>query len=142
MLTNISNYFQKTSADVTDLSSFHKIIILYLKTTFKKISHTHTKIRGYEKLDEQNFLYDLDQQMIKRKFYKEKSMWERFSNTFIAIVNEHAPLKEKVVKGNNATFMTKELRKTIMNRSRLKRKYQVGSSRESFKNLKKKKTEK
>ena len=80
--------------------------------------------------------------MIKRKFYKEESMWERFSNTFIAIVNEHAPLKEKVVKGNNATFMTKELRKAIMNRSRLKRKYQVGSSRENFKNLKKKKTEK
>ena len=35
-------------------------------------------------------------------------------------------------------FMTKELRKTIMNRSRLKKKYQDWPSRENLKNWKKK----
>ena len=61
--------------------------------------------------------------MIKGKFYKEKNMYERFPDTFKAIINKHASLKEKIVSGNNAPFMTKKLRKAIMNRSRLKKKY-------------------
>ena len=43
------------------------------------------------------------------------------------------------MRGNNAPFMTKELRKEIMNRSRLKKKYQDWPSRENFKNWKKQK---
>ena len=139
MLNNRPNCFQKTSTVVTRLSDFHKMIISCLKTSFKKIPPKKIIFRDYKKFDEQNFLYDLDQQMIKGKFYKEKTMYESFSNTFIAIVNKHAPLKEKVVRGNNAPFMTKELRKAIMNRSRLKKKYQDWPSRENFKNWKKQK---
>ena len=37
-------------------------------------------------------------------------MCESFSDTFEAIVNKHAPLKEKVAQGNNVPFMTKELK--------------------------------
>ena len=59
--------------------------------------------------------------MIKGKLYKEKNMYKSFSDTFKAIVNKHAPLKEKIVRGKNAPFMTKELRKAITNRSRLKK---------------------
>ena len=58
--------------------------------------------------------------MIKGKFYKEKNMDESFSDTFKAIVNRHTPPKEKIVRGNNAPFMTKELRKTMMRSSRPK----------------------
>ena len=50
------------------------MIISCLKTTFKKIPPKKILFRAYEKFDEQNFLYDLDQQMIKGKFYKEKNM--------------------------------------------------------------------
>ena len=59
--------------------------------------------------------------MIKGKLYKEKNMYKSFSDTFKAIVNKHAPLKKKIVRGKNAPFMTKELRKAITNRSRLKK---------------------
>ena len=76
--------------------------------------------------------------MIKGKFYKEKNMYRNFSDTFKAIINKHATLKEKIVRGNNAPFMTKELRKAIMNRSRLKKKHQDWPSRENFKNWRKK----
>ena len=139
MLTNKPHCFQKTSTVVTGLSDFHKMIISCLKTTFKKIPPKKIIFRDYKKFDEQNFLHDLDQQMIKGKFYKEKNMYEIFSDTFKAVVNKHAPLKEKIVRGNNAPFMTKELRKAIMNRSRLKKKYQDWPSRENFKNWKKQK---
>ena len=77
--------------------------------------------------------------MIKGKFYKEKNMYESFSDNFKAIVNKHAPLKERIVRGTNASFMTKELRKAVMNRSRLKKKYQDLPFRENLKNWKKQK---
>ena len=56
-------------------------------------------------------------------------MYESLSDTFKPIVNKHAPLKEKIVRGNNSPFTTKELRKPIMNRSRLTKKYQDWPSR-------------
>ena len=38
------------------------------------------------------------------------------------VLNKHAPIKEKIVRGNEAPFMTKELSKTIK-RSKLKNRY-------------------
>ena len=72
MLNNRPNCFQKTSTVVTRLSDFHKMIISCLKTSFKKIPARKTIFRDHKKFDEQNFLYDLDQQMIKGKFIKRK----------------------------------------------------------------------
>ena len=139
MLTNRPNCFQKTSTVVTDLRDFHKMIISCLKTTFKKIRPKKIIFRDYKKFDEHIFLYDIDQQMIKGKFYKEKNMYESFSGTFKAIVNKHAPLKEKIVRGNSVPFMTKELRKAMMKRSKLEKKYQDWRSRENIKKWKKQK---
>ena len=96
MLTKIPNLFQKTSTVVTGLSDFRKVIISCLKTTFNKVPTKKIIFRDDKKFDAQNFLYDLDQQMIKGKPYKKKNMCESFSDTFKAIVNKHAPLKEKV----------------------------------------------
>ena len=44
----------------------------------------------------------------------------------------HAPLKLKKLRGNQARFMIKELRKTVMDRSRLKNKYLKWPSRENL----------
>ena len=119
MLTNRPDCFQKTSTVVTGLSDFYKMIIYCLKTTFKKVRPKNIIFMDCKKFDEQNFLYDLDQQMIKGKFYKEKNVYEIFSDAFKAIVNKHASLKKKIITGNNTLFMTKELQQAIMNRSRL-----------------------
>ena len=86
---------------------------------FKKNSPKKIIFGDYKKFDEQNFLYDLDRKMIKGKIYRVENTYESFSDTFKAIV----PQKKKIVGGNNAPFMTKELRKVIMNMSRLKKKY-------------------
>ena len=39
------------------------------------------------------------------------------------MLDKHAPLKKKFVRGNQAPYMTKQLRKTIMRRSELESKY-------------------
>ena len=46
----------------------------------------------------------------------------------------------KKLRGNQANFMTKELRKAIMDQSRLKNKYLKWPSRENFWHIKKQKT--
>ena len=55
MLTNRPHCFQKTSTVVTGLSDFHKMIISYLKTTFKKFPTKNIIFRDYKKFDEHNF---------------------------------------------------------------------------------------
>ena len=39
-----------------------------------------------------------------------------------SVLNKHAPLKSKLIRGNNKPFETKTLRKAIMERSTLKKK--------------------
>ena len=46
--------------------------------------------------------------------------YAEFCDAFKTILDEHAPLKSKVLRGNHAPFITKELSKGIMTRSRLK----------------------
>ena len=59
------------------------------------------------------------------------------SSTFRDVVDRQAPLKQKMVRGNNAPFMTKQLNKAIMDRSRIKNRYLKWLSRENFVELKK-----
>ena len=50
-------------------------------------------------------------------YYKEiftDDPYEKLSEIFVDILNHHAPLKEKQIRGNHAPFMTKELSKAIM----------------------------
>ena len=44
-----------------------------------------------------------------------------FQNIFLTVWNAHAPIKKKVVRGNNVPFMNKAVSKAFMNRARLKR---------------------
>ena len=51
---------------------------------------------------------------------------------FQSTLDNHVPLKQKQVRGNQAPFMTKELRKAIMARSRIKNKNNKWSSTKNF----------
>ena len=45
--------------------------------------------------------------------------YETFESVFLSVLNKHAPLKKTFVRGNQAPYMTKQLRKAIMRRSEL-----------------------
>ena len=49
--------------------------------------------------------------------------YDEFKNVFMDALNNHAPIKEKIIRGNNAPFMNKTLSKAFMIRSRLKNMY-------------------
>ena len=58
-------------------------------------------------------------------------------NTFIDIVNKHAPLKKKFIRGNQAPFMTRNLKKEIYTRSRFRNKFCKSTTKENEKLYKK-----
>ena len=137
MITNKSKCFQKTSTVTTGLSDCHKMIVTSLKAYFKKLPPKKIVYREYKIFEENTFLYELDQNMIKGEFYAQNDPYNGFTNTFTNIANKYAPLKKKIARGNDAPFMTKGLRRAIMNRSRSKHKYLKNPSWENFLILKK-----
>ena len=49
--------------------------------------------------------------------------YNRLTDKFLGIVNKHALLKEKFVRGNNAPFINREFQNEIYVRNRLRNKY-------------------
>ena len=68
--------------------------------------------RNYKKLNEATFLNDAENSdfSLMTDDPNEKCV---FINTFINIVNKHAPLKKKFIRGNQAPFRTRNIRREI-----------------------------
>ena len=136
-LTNKPRSFQKTQNFVTGISDCHKLIITVLRASFKKLPPKVVVYRNYKDFNEKSFLSDLDRKLIRGNIYKNcQNKYSKLTNIFQEVLNHHAPLKQKKIRGNHTPFMTKELSKAIMNKSKAKNKYIKWPSRENFMNLK------
>ena len=71
---------------------------------------------------EEKFLNDLKETNIIINEKDPNQNYQSLTKNFLTIVNKHALLKKKIVRGNQAPFMTKEFQKAIYTRSRLKNK--------------------
>ena len=48
-----------------------------------------------------------------------EATYETFKDMFMSVIDKHAPLKTRLIRGNHAPFVDKELSKAIMHRSKL-----------------------
>ena len=64
--------------------------------------------------------------------------YETFHNVYLNVLNKHAPIKTKVIRGNQVPYITKAYRNTVMKRSELKIKY-LKNSTENFNKFRKQK---
>ena len=79
------------------------------------------------------FIRDLDQELLNGEMYKSNNeMYSTFTKVFRLALDKHVPLKVKKVRGNQGPFMTKELSKAIMNKSKIRNEYQKWPSGENF----------
>ena len=139
-LTNKSRYFHHTTTFETGLSDCHKLILTFFKAYFKKLPPKNIEYRNYKKLNGNNFPYELDQELSKGSIYNEKHhLCHVFTNIFRMVLDKHAPIKKKIVRGNEAPFMTKEISKAILNRSKPKNRCTKWPSRKNFFAFKKQK---
>ena len=115
------------------LSDSLKLVLTFFKAYFKKLSPKNTEYRNYKNFNENNFLHKLDQELSKGSLFKEKHhQYGVFTNIFRIVLDKYAPIKIKIVSGNEAPFMTKELSKAIMNKYKPKNRYTKWSSRKNF----------
>ena len=132
MLTGKPRIFYNTKVVATGLSGCYKLILSCLRTHFKRLPTKKIIYRDYNMLDEAKYLHDLDKEMIKDSINRHEEAFAVFSSVFRNVVDRHVPLKQKMVRGNNAHFMTKQLNKADQQRSRRKNRYLKWSSTENF----------
>ena len=63
-------------------------------------------------------------------------MYNELTMNFIKI-DKHTPIKHKIVRGNNADFMNKELQEAIMKKSRFKNKFNRSKIMENWEEFRK-----
>ena len=137
LLTNRPRSFHKTGIFETGFSDHHKLILSVFRSYFIRIPPKTIEYGNYKNFNETAFIRDLDQELLKGEMYKSNNeMYSTFTKVFRLVLDEHAPLKVKKVRGNQGPVMTKELSKAIMNNSKIRKKYQKWPSRENFLALK------
>ena len=106
-----------------------------ISTFFKACSSkSKTKVifyRSCNKFNESNLLRSLKEANFDCLKNDPNQNYNLLTNKFLGIVNKHAPLKKKFVRGNNAPFMNREFQKEIYVRSRLRNKYWVEPTTEN-----------
>ena len=108
ILTNRPGYFQHSNVFETGISDFHLLIVTQLKMGFQKKLPKIITYRDYKKFDNAKFRDDVN-----------NFAFDKLDVTIFNIFDKHAPIKQKYLRANEAPFMTKELHREIMKRSRL-----------------------
>ena len=97
-------------------SDHHKLISSILKSGGFKEKPKQKIYRSYRQFNSKGFKRDLEL----RLNHLTSSSFNNFKFTFLKELDRHAPLKKKILRHNNNRFMTKEWRKAIMLRSKLR----------------------
>ena len=120
-LTNRPRSFQNTLTIETGISDFHKMVITVMKVFYKKQKPKIIQYRSYKNFDNQVFQRELNSELLKIDL--NNAELSEFTEIFLSILDKHAPKKQKFIQANNSNFVTKNLRKAIMKRSKLHKKY-------------------
>ena len=123
ILTNRPNSFQKTATTETGLSDCHKVVSAVFRSTFIKLPPKTVRYWSYKTYDKQIFLHELDQKLIQGDIYRTDDSYSKLTEIMSEVLEKHAPLKTKTIRGNQEPLMNKRLSKTIMNKSRIRNKY-------------------
>ena len=99
-----------------------------MKSSSFKSSPRKKVYRSYKYFDIDLFNIALQEKLK----HLENDAYSTFSSAFRILLNEHALLNTKILRYNNKTFITKELRKKIMKRSKLKNLFNKNKSQENW----------
>ena len=126
ILTNRPGYFQQINVFETGISDFHLLIATQLKMGFQKKLPKIIAYCDYKKFDNAKFRDDIN------NFAFDQFDVGNFKETIFNISDKHAPIKQKYLRANEAPFMTKELHREIMKRSRLRNNFLMTKSQEDI----------
>ena len=121
ILANHPKSFHLSSVFETGLSDFHKLTLTVLKTFHVKHKPKIIHYRNFNHSDNASFRADLLQELPLENVLPGE--FEKVKYISSKVLNIYAPIKEKHVRCNQSPFMSKQLGKAIMARTRLLNKY-------------------
>ena len=133
ILTNRKRSFKNSCCIETGLSDHHAMILTSLKAHFTRLKPVNIQYRDYSRFNIESFMQDLEFQF--SDFTDQADVnrnYDSFVTKYTEVINRHASIKSKVIRGNQAPFMTKELAKSIMTRSRLKNRFNRTKTKENW----------
>ena len=110
------------------------MVVTVLKCHFVRIRPKTIQYRDYRQFSPDALIADLIQRNLNSlpvSTLDPNKAYAEFCDTFQTILDKHALLKSKVLRGNHAPFIAKELSKFIMIRSRLKNKFNQHRTKEN-----------
>ena len=99
ILTNRRHSFKHTSSIETGLSDHYHLISSMMKATFEK---EQSKVLVYQ--DYKKFSFNSFKSELLSKFYDNNVAFSSFENDFENVLNQQAPKKSKVSRGNQKPF--------------------------------------
>ena len=120
MLTNKMKSFKNSIVIETGLSDHHKLTAVVMKSCVPKQAPALVVYRDFKKFNNSCFREELYEEL---QNMNDDLTYANFECVVMKNLNKHAPMKNKYVRANNASFMNKILCKAFMNRSRLRNKY-------------------
>ena len=102
----------------TGISDFHRMILTQLKLTFEKLPSKTITFRDYKHFNKDKFERDLVLALASNP--ASTYSYDQFLLMFESVLDKHAPVKRRKVRGNQMPFMNKPLRQAIMRRSKLR----------------------
>ena len=91
-----------------------------MRKIFKKLKPRAINYRSYNHFSSEAYKESQLHELLKEVIVNNDDGLQRFCDININILNRHAPRKRKLARGNQMPFITKDLSKAIMKRSRLR----------------------
>ena len=125
ILTNKEHSLQLTRTTETGV---HLLLSIFMKSETTRLPTKQVMYRNFKKFNEKSFLDDVKLNNFSRISDDSNKNYKFLSYQFQSVVNKHALLKTKIVRGNNAPSVNKTLRKEICKRSAVRNKFLKHSS--------------
>ena len=123
ILKNVPRVFQSKCVLETELSDFDLMTVTVMRKTFKKIRPRVINYRSYGDFSNKTFRVSLINNLSNEVFVNNDYELQKLCKTAMDILNSFDPTKKNYAQGNQIPFMTKNLSREIMTRSRLRKKY-------------------
>ena len=118
--TNCLRSFQNSCVIETGLSDFHKMVVTVMAITYRKLEPRIVYYRDFKYFCNNSFKESLQKTILQNLGIGCDEIYESFAASCNKILDNHAPVKKKYVRGNHSPFKNKSLSKAIMVRTRLR----------------------
>ena len=119
-MTKTIRSFEGTQVFEFVLSEFNKLVVTAHKSTFPKSPLKIITHRSFKNISNDLLRDDLNSLLRKENMNLQITSLTSFTKILKETLKKHAPIKKKYICANHANFVTKDVRKVIMLRSRLR----------------------